>query len=182
MLEVGYYFLKVHTPAILGHLFLWILLGRLTSGSPLVSITLRSILSLKNQTNLAGLEYFLSLTSCTSILISYVLVCSSFFREQLSVGYAQVFVQGTSLDVIPTYYLYDKFWKWYRGFPQIWGWVKCSRLLWTIIHCFLTFWISLSSECPVPQSRDKGLSKKVDRVVAQMESTVKEMTLKWPRT
>ena len=115
-------------------------------------------------------------------LISYVLVCSSFFREQLSVGYAQVFVQGTSLDVIPTYYLYDKFWKWYRGFPQIWGWVKCSRLLWTIIHCFLTFWISLSSECPVPQSRDKGLSKKVDRVVAQMESTVKEMTLKWPRT
>lgn len=112
---------------------------------------------------------------CFGVLLILQRAIKCWLRPSLCPG-------NISLDVIPMYYLYDKFWKWYRGFPQIWGWVKCSRLLWTIIHCFLTFWISLSSECPVPQSRDKGLSKKVDRVVAQMESTVKEMTLKWPRT
>lgn len=54
----------------------------------------------KNQANLTGLEYFLSLTSYTSTPVYYVLVFCSFLRRQLDISYGQaVCPGGISLDV-----------------------------------------------------------------------------------
>lgn len=86
MFEVGCYFHSRYIvasksrPGVLVCLFLWPRLARLMPVS-----SLKGSIYLKNQTNLAGLEYFLFLTLYIATPIYYVLVFFSFLRGQLGI-------------------------------------------------------------------------------------------------